>query len=114
MTIEHYRHGSIVVDGRTYTSDVIIWPEGVDDSWWRLRGHAMCREDLEPILAKNPDVIILGTGSSGAMSVAAEILDYMRERCAEVHIEQTEEACALYNQLADGPKRVVAAFHLTC
>lgn len=36
MAIEDYEFGRITIDGATYTSDVIIRPEGVDDSWWRV------------------------------------------------------------------------------
>ncbi|MCD6416328.1 MAG: hypothetical protein J7M08_06495 [Planctomycetes bacterium] len=114
MLIEHFQSGRIIVDGRAYTSDVILWPEGVDDSWWRVENHQVCPEDLEPILNKNPDVVILGAGSSGAMTVAEEALSRLREFCAQVHVEKTESACALYNELAGGPDRVVAALHLSC
>ncbi len=114
MTIEHYRFGRIVINGSTYSSDVILWPEGVDDSWWRVGGHSLCEEDLEPILSKDPDVIIIGTGARGGVNVPAELVEYMRGQCEEVHVVETEKACALYNELYEGPKRVVAALHLTC
>ena len=31
--IESYKFGEIVIDGTTYTSDVIIYPDNVDDKW---------------------------------------------------------------------------------
>jgi hypothetical protein len=114
VSVEHYAFGRVTIAGRTYTSDVIAWPEGVDDSWWRAEGHRVCAEDLEPILNKRPDVVIIGTGAFGVMEIPPEVLAHLRERCPEVHIEKTEKACALYNDLAGGPRRVVAALHLTC
>jgi hypothetical protein len=114
MTVEHYKFGRVVVDGRAYTSDVIVWPEGVDDTWWRAEGHRLARQDLEPILNKAPDVIIIGTGAQGTMRVPPEVRDYMEEQCDEVHVEATEQACGLYNELSGGTQRVVAALHLTC
>jgi len=114
MTVEHYTSGRIVIDGRAYTSDVIVWPEGVDDTWWRAEGHYLTREDLEPILNKDPDVIIVGSGAQGNMEVPDEVRDYMEEQCSELHVEPTERACSLYNELAGGTRRVVAALHLTC
>jgi hypothetical protein len=114
MTIEHYSFGRIVINGTAHTSDVILWPEGVDDTWWRAEGHVLSTEDLEPILSKNPDALIIGTGAQGSMRVAPEVLREMQQRCEEVYVEQTEKACALYNDLCEGPARVVAALHLTC
>ncbi len=48
------------------------------------------------------------------MQVPPESLRHMGTRCKEVHVLRTEEACAAYNKLADGSRRVVAALHLTC
>ena len=114
MAIEHYEFGRIRIDGQTYTSDVIIWPAGVDDSWWREEGHSLCEADLEPILSRDPEVLIIGTGARGAMTVPRDMVGYMEEHCDEVYVERTEHACERYNELCDGPKRVVAGLHLTC
>ncbi len=35
MRIDHYVFGKMVVDGKTYTSDLIVYPDRVDPSWWR-------------------------------------------------------------------------------
>jgi hypothetical protein len=114
MAIEHYEFGEVVVDGQPHTSDVIIWPEGVDDSWWGVEGHSLCKEDLKPVLDRKPDVLIIGTGAYGAMQVPPDIVRHMLVRCKEVHVERTGRACELFNELAGGPRRVVAALHLTC
>jgi hypothetical protein len=37
--IDKYSFGSITIDGRTYDTDVIIYPERIDDRWWRKEGH---------------------------------------------------------------------------
>ena len=114
MRIESYRFGSITVDGKTYTSDVLIWPEGVDDSWWREAGHSLCPEDLERILDKHPDVLVIGTGAYGLMKVPQATVDFLRQRCQEVHIAKTGKACEQFNELSPGDRRVAAALHLTC
>jgi len=114
MRIDGYRFGRIEIGGRAYSSDVIVWPEGVDDSWWRVEGHGLCEKDLEPLLDKRPDVLIIGTGANGLMAVPPAMVEYMAARCAEVHVERTERACEVYNELAGGERRVVAGLHLTC
>jgi len=39
--IESYKFGEILIDGVTYTSDVIIYPDSVDFKWWRKEGHLL-------------------------------------------------------------------------
>lgn len=114
MAIEQYKYGTITIDGITYTDDVIVWPEGVDDSWWRVTGHRLSQEDLEPILSKEPEVIVIGTGSSGAMDVPTDVRTFMQQHCSKVQVERTEEACSLINELMAAGRRVVAGLHLTC
>ncbi len=52
MNIEHYSFGKIIINGKTYTSDVIIYPEKVDSSWWRKQGHSLYIDDLKDVIAK--------------------------------------------------------------
>ncbi len=56
MKIENYQFGRITIEGRTYTSDVIISPDGVNNSWWRETGHEVSINDLGPILEADPEV----------------------------------------------------------
>ena len=112
MAIEHYEIGIIEIDGRVFTSDVVISPEGVSDSAWRLDGHTLTKESVEPLLRMQPGVLVLGTGADGAVTVPPETVEFMSRLCPEVHVEMTARACMLYNELARGERRVVAALHL--
>lgn len=47
MRISEYEFGRIAVDDKTYTSDVIIAPGKVIDSWWRKEGHNLNIDDLD-------------------------------------------------------------------
>jgi len=33
--IESYSFGQMVIDGQEYTSDLIIFPDRINSSWWR-------------------------------------------------------------------------------
>ncbi len=115
MRIDNYEFGRLVVNGEAYTSDVLIWPEGLDDSWWRERGHSLCMDDLSELMDKDFDVLIIGTGARGVMNVPGDTLDQLEEVCDELHVATTDEACEKFNELtAQGDKRVAAALHLTC
>ena len=39
MRIDRYAFGNIVIDGKAYTKDVIIFPDRVYSPWWRKDGH---------------------------------------------------------------------------
>ena len=111
--IESYSFGSITVNGKRYGSDVIIYPQRVDSSWWRKQGHNLCMEDLEEVLRYQPEVLVIGQGKPGLMKVTAEIVEQLNQRGIQVHTAPTAKAVKLYNQLSPG-KKVVAALHLTC
>jgi len=115
LHIESYQFGSLVVDGEVYTNDVIISPERVNGSWRRVKGHELCSQDLEPIWEASPQVLIIGTGAYELMKVLPEALKLMQEKCAEVHVLDTREACKRFSELArEGGQHIVAALHLTC
>ena len=113
MKIERYSFGSITIDGRTYTSDVIIYPERVDASWWRKEGHNLNIADLTDVLKAKPDVLVVGTGSPGLMKVPKETLSHLESQGIEVHVSLTAKAVDLFNNL-QSERKVIAAFHLTC
>ena len=112
--VEAYSFGEITIDGRRYTSDVIIRPDGVLDNWWRKEGHSLCLEDLQRALEVEPEVLVIGTGYSGLMRVPRGLVEELKARGIEVIVETTREAWRTYNRLAEEGRRVVGAFHLTC
>ena len=114
MRIEDYRFGRIVIDGKTYTSDVIIFPDHVQSHWWREEGHVLQPADLWDVIQAKPKVLVVGTGHSGLMRIPPETEEYLREQGIELRAERTAAACKLYNRLSQAGERVVAALHLTC
>jgi len=111
--IDSYQFGQIVISGRQYTSDVVIFPDSVTDNWWRKTGHQLCLDDIAEVLTENPEVLVVGTGSSGLVKVAPEVLPVVEARGIELIVEATDKACNTYNQLCHS-RRVVAVLHLTC
>ena len=111
MPVEHYSFGRIIIDGKTYTSDVIVGNEIT--KWWRKEGHVVQLEDIHEILKQNPEVVIFGTGKYGVMKVSEEVINELKSRNIEVIIEKTEKAVKVFNEMI-GKKNVVFAVHLTC
>jgi len=111
--IDSYQFGQISVDGRQYTADVLIFPDRVEDNWWRKSGHQLCLEDIAEVMAESPQVLIVGTGASGLVEVLPEVRQATDARGIKLIVETTDKACHTYNQLCRS-RRVVAALHLTC
>ncbi len=111
--IESYRFGEIVIDGRKYSSDVIIYPDRIQDHWWRREGHSLEISDVLGVLEDPPEVLVIGQGSASRMSVSTEIRKKLLDAGIEVIAEPTDQACKSYNRFR-GKRQVVAALHLTC
>jgi len=111
--IEDYEFGRITIDGTTYTSDVIIYPDHVDGGWWRNEGHRLCLDDLRDVIAAKPEVLVIGTGEQGVMQVPDDVRRELTAHGIEVIVAKTGDACARYNELAL-QKKAVAALHIAC
>ena len=113
MKINSYAFGEVVVNGRKYTSDVIIFPDRVKSGWWKKRGHQVSPEDIEEVIKEKPEILVVGKGAHGLMEVLPQAKRYLEEQGVELIALPTSEACEIYNQLCLTQK-VVAALHLTC
>ena len=111
--IDSYDFVRITVKGRTYTSDVIIYPDRVNSSWWRKEGHNLCLEDIREIIEFKPEVLIIGQGKPGLMKVPESIQRAIRDKGIEVIVSGTENAARRYNEVS-GRRKAVAALHLAC
>jgi len=114
MLVEHYTFGRIVIDGKTYASDVIITKNKILEKWWRKEGHLVQLEDINEILKQNPEIVIFGTGKYGAMKVSKEVINELKRRNIEVVIDITEKAVKIFNEMVNKGKNAVLAAHLTC
>ncbi len=110
--ISEYSFGSIIIDGKRYSSDIIIFPDGsVKDNWWRDESHRLKENDIEQLLAVHPHTIVVGTGAYGVMKVDAGLIE--KNGSIVFHMLTTAEAVDFYNQLSS-QNNVGACFHLTC
>ena len=102
------------IDGRPYTSDLIIYPDGtVQDRWWRKRGHRLSLPDIAGLVDTKPAVIIAGTGVNGRMQPDAHLSAYLAEQGIEFLQGANDAAVQWYNERhASG--HVGACFHLSC
>ena len=111
--VNDYSFGRIVVDGKEYRSDIILFWDGRVEKWWRKEGHHVCVDDIKSILNIKPEVVIFGTGKHGVMKVGSDVKRVLEERNIEFVELISEKAVKKFNELVK-KKRVVLAVHLTC
>ncbi len=111
--IDSYDFGRIVINGKRYNTDLIVFSHRVREGWWRKEGHRLHVEDLRDVLKDKPEVLVVGTGYSGLMRVPAETIGYVESEGIEFIAQKTAEACETFNRLVKS-RKVVAALHLTC
>ena len=111
--IEHYQFGEIIIDGRRYSRDVIIYPDRVESRWRREESHSLSLADVWEVVQAAPEVLVIGQGRMSRMDVPTETWQGLQQAGIEVIAEPTTQACKTYNRLC-AQKRVAAALHLTC
>jgi hypothetical protein len=114
MLIDEYEFGKIVINGETYHTDVLVFPDRVRDQWWRRKGHELAIEDIKCVLAVLPEVFIVGTGYTGALRIPEETRRQLNKRQIHLIAEKTPTACSLFNSMVKDGRNVVSALHLTC
>ncbi len=114
VVIEQYV-GRVTIDGKTYDSDLLIYPDRIDDRWWRQEGHHLRLEDIKQVVKAHPDTLVVGTGYFGRMKIDPEVSDALKREGIALVACRTKDACAEFNRLISSHKaNVVAALHLTC
>lgn len=114
MKIEACKFGEITIEGKDYTSDVIIYPDRVDATWWRKEGHRLQREDIQEIIQAAPQYLVVGTGQDNRMKIDPQVKSLLEQKGIRLFAAATLEACKIYNDLIKDKKSVISALHLTC
>ena len=111
--VDDYGFGRIVIDGKAYSHDVILFWDGRIEKWWRKEGHKVCLDDVKTILERKPEVVVFGTGKYGVMKVKDEVRKRLSEEGIEVIELISDDAVRKFNELV-GKRKAALAIHLTC
>jgi uncharacterized protein len=105
--IRAYAPGEIRIKTEVYTSSLVVSAK-VLQSNWPLKEIAVLEDShIEPILREEPELIILGTGTS-LIFPAADKLRPIIESGIGYEIMDTGAACRTYNMLIAEGRHVVA------
>jgi hypothetical protein len=119
--ITHLGWGKIEVRvfGKTHHfKDCQIWPGGAQEWDWNMTGTSHSRgiqvADVEKLMAKGAEVIVLSRGQQNRLPVAEETRQYLEEREIHFYIEETKKAVERFNELSQEGRAVGGLFHTTC
>lgn len=114
MKIESVSFGSIMIDGKKHTSDLIIHPDGrIQTPWRRSQGHRLTIDDIGALIHTRPEVIVAGTGINGRMKPGEGLESFLVGMHIAFFQAPNENAMRIFNGMVL-KKRTGACFHLTC
>ena len=97
--------------------DAKLFPGGSREWDWNETGTrhvpGIQPADVEELLEHGATVVVLSRGFNERLGVCRETLRMLEDRGILVHVEQTEAAVRLYNELREN-ERVGALIHSTC
>jgi len=112
IAITHYSFGKIVVDGKTYENDIVIFPDRTVQNWQASINHSIRLIDTKALMTGPVNKLIIGIGFNNGCSVTDDIVEYAVSKNIELHILDTREAVKLFNGSSkDG---LAACFHVNC
>ncbi|PWA22367.1 hypothetical protein CCH79_00018216 [Gambusia affinis] len=98
--------------------DCKVWPGGSRAWDWRETGTdhypGVQPADLEEVMKKGIELLVIGRGMSEALQVPSSTLDFVKQQGIEVRVLPTQKAVAEYNKLAVQGAKVGGVFHSTC
>lgn len=106
--IDAYGAEGILVAGRIHRSALLVASRELVSPWGPAKPGELDSEHFEPILALEPDLVLLGTGL-GQQFPAPEIFALLARRNVALEVMDTGGACRTYNILISEGRRVVAA-----
>ena len=114
VVINSTRFGSVTIDGKIYDREdnyIVFW-DGEMIGLHTAERHLFGKPELEMILKKKPEMVVVGTGVSGLLRVSEEVKTLCREKGIEFIEMVSREAIIKFNKNLG--KRVVAFIHVTC
>jgi uncharacterized protein len=106
--IRAYAPGKITVNDATYTSSLVLTPEGIWPEWTPQIFPELAAEHFEAIAVRRQEVVILGTGALLTFPAPACLAPLSRAGIG-VEVMDTAAACRTYNILAADGRKVIAA-----
>jgi uncharacterized protein len=99
------------VNDRTLSASFILSPQQLVEDWPVRDSASLAPDDLAPLLALKPEVILLGTGERQVFPPAAVMAACLRQGIG-LEVMTNAAAARTFNVLASESRKVVAGFLL--
>jgi uncharacterized protein len=103
-----YGDGYVDVNGARHRENVVVSADAVTPGWFPGPFAALAAENLAPLVAGRPEIVLLGTGATFRYPHPS-LLAPLYEAGIGVEVMDTRAACRTYNILLSEGRRVVAA-----
>jgi uncharacterized protein len=101
----------VLVNERALVRSCVVSPDTLMEDWPVRDARSMVPDDLAPLLAMNPELVLLGTGECQVFPPAA-VLAACLGRGIGLEVMSNAAAARTYSVLASEGRRVVAGFLL--
>ncbi|MEO9080024.1 MAG: Mth938-like domain-containing protein [Rhodanobacter sp.] len=102
---------SVTLIDRELTDSFLLAPDRAIEQWSVATATALRASDVDPLLALQPELVILGTGEKQIFPAAEFIAGFLRKGIG-IEVMDNAAAARTYNLLAGEGRRVVAGFIL--
>ena len=112
VKINSMKFGEIMIDNKTYYSDMIVWWDGRVE--YREKSHIFGVNELSKIASKNIEMVVVGTGTEGILKIEEDVESVAEEMNIQVFVDTSPKAIEMFNAFQNEGKKVVAVIHATC
>ncbi len=109
--IQAFEFEKIVIDGKEFKFDVMIYPNGQIKKWKRKDEHDLRSGDVKKILKQNPKLLIFGLGTVGNLTVSPTVYEELEKAGIDVLAFKTDKAIETYKAQRE-EEGTAALFHL--
>ncbi len=106
--IRSYSAGEVRIADRTFRRSCIVTPDTVIADWRPTNVEDLREEDLEPLFAAQPQLVLLGTGGAQRFPHVS-IRGAFAKRAIAIETMDLGAACRTFNILVQEERRVCAA-----
>ena len=106
--IRAWEPGRVRIADRWVAGNVIVGDDAIIEAWTTIEPHRLTIAELEPALALEPTILVLGTGADQLLP-DVDLMAAVAARSVGLEIMNTRAACRTFNVLLQEQRRVVAA-----
>ncbi|WP_428607455.1 Mth938-like domain-containing protein [Sedimenticola sp.] len=107
-TIHAYTDESVVVNGVSFSSSLVIMADRIIPDWRPDSFQSLCEEDFQAFVEMGPDLIVLGTGPRQQFP-DPRLYRSLIDAGIGVEVMTTPAACRTYNILTSEGRKVIGA-----